>query len=52
MSPNERKEQVRRMIDMWTTGISAKPADLFTDSYRNHQAPSIEGGTKILDHAQ
>jgi len=51
MSPDERKEIVRRMIAMWTTGTSAKPADILAETYRNHQAPSLEGGTKILDRA-
>ena len=41
----------RRALQFWVSGNSEDPADIFTSTYVNHQASSVEGGTKSLNLA-
>ena len=51
MSNEHFKDLSRRAILLWAAQTTDEANDLFLPGYLNHQAPSIEGGTKTLDLA-
>ncbi len=44
MSVQEQKEMSRRALEMWASGHSGKPEDIFAKNYVNHQEPDVQGG--------
>jgi len=51
MSLETQKVISRRALQFWVSGNNEDPADIFTSTYINHQASSVEGGTKSLNLA-
>jgi hypothetical protein len=43
------KALARRSLEMWASGYSDDPAEIFTVDYINHQEPAAAGGVKGID---
>ncbi len=48
MSLEDEKDLSRRAVDMWASGNSGEPQEIFAKTYVNHQEPDAEGGVKDL----
>ena len=48
VSLEDEKDLSRRAVDMWASGNSGKPQEIFAKTYVNHQEPDAEGGVKDL----
>lgn len=44
MDPDQRKGMSRRALEMWESGNTDRPEEVFTHSYVNHQEPDVAGG--------
>lgn len=44
MSLSQQKRMSERAIQMWASGNSDRPEDVFAENYVNHQEPDVEGG--------
>lgn len=43
------KALARRSLEMWASGNSDDPAEIFSADYINHQEPAASGGVKGID---
>jgi predicted ester cyclase len=48
VSLEDEKDLSRRAVDMWASGNSDKPQEIFAKTYVNRQEPNAEGGVKAL----
>ena len=49
MSLEQNKTLARRSLEMWASGNSDNPADVFAETYVNHQESDTEGQLTSLD---
>jgi len=52
MSFDEMKALARRSLQMWASGNSDNPDEVFAPGYVNHQEPDAEGSVKSVDLAE
>jgi len=48
-TPEHKKSLARRSLEMWASGNSDDPAEIFSEDYVNHQEPAASGGVKGID---
>ena len=51
MSLEAQKSRSRRSLEMWASGNTDDPDDIFAQNYVNHQESAAEGGVASLDLA-
>ncbi len=49
MSIHDMKETSIHSLNMWASGSSGQPENIFADGYLNHQEPDVEGGVSTKD---
>jgi len=48
-TPDDMKRLARRSLELWASGSTGRPEDVFAAGYLNHQEPAAAGGVKAID---